>query len=260
MHDLHWNDLGSGDGHRREAALRGLAGPAPDSAAVVLALRRLNDWVPQVRAAARDALPSLAHASDPDHVVDALCSLLPVWMHWGRAQPQDKAVAQQIIALPHVAHALAGRLMATACGPMPIVLAQCLRTPVLDDHLQAMAKQALQPGVRALAHGTLIKARATWVDGYRWHWIDLREAKGRCVSVLGQRALARRTPLLQALNDAAADRSPLVRRMAAKGLVDAMATLGQAALPLARQLAADGSPRIAERGAFVLHRLQMPAA
>jgi hypothetical protein len=256
MRDLNWNDLGSGDGYVREAALRDLSGPAPNGFAMVLALRRLNDWVLQVRSAARDTLPALAEASDPEQVVDALCGLLPVAMLWGRAQAADRAVLERIVCLARITPCLRQRVMGAPAGPMPCVLAQSLRTAALDGHLPDIAKRALQPGVRALAHRTLITGQAAWVDGYRWQWTDLRHGRGRSQSVLGQRALEHRPALQQALDNAAADRSPLVRREAAKGLVDAMDTLGSAALPLARRLATDPSARIAERGTFVLRRLQ----
>ena len=48
-----WLDLCSGDGFKRERILRTLSEGAPNAFFYSLAVRRLNDWVPQVRAAAR---------------------------------------------------------------------------------------------------------------------------------------------------------------------------------------------------------------
>lgn len=49
MGSLRWLDICSADGFRREAALRTLSGGAPGSFLFALVVRRLNDWVPQVR-------------------------------------------------------------------------------------------------------------------------------------------------------------------------------------------------------------------
>ncbi len=46
-----WLDLCSGDGFKRERILRALSEGAPNGFFCSLAVRRLNDWVPQVRAA-----------------------------------------------------------------------------------------------------------------------------------------------------------------------------------------------------------------
>ena len=62
---LTWIDLTSWDGYKREKTLRTLSGAAPNTFFFSLAIRRLNDWVPEVRAAARDTLLELAKASDP---------------------------------------------------------------------------------------------------------------------------------------------------------------------------------------------------
>lgn len=77
-----WLDLCSHDGRKREDALRVAAGGAPNALLVALALRRLNDWVPQVRSAARETLPQMAVNSKSQDVADALWSLLALWNTW----------------------------------------------------------------------------------------------------------------------------------------------------------------------------------
>jgi len=76
---LTWLDLISWDGYRREKTLRTLSGAAPNTFFFSLAVRRLNDWVPQVRKAAREKLPDIAIATDPEHVVEALCIALSIF-------------------------------------------------------------------------------------------------------------------------------------------------------------------------------------
>lgn len=252
---LTWIDLCSFDGHVRERALRTLAGPAPNAFFLAMAARRLNDWVPQVRSAARAAMLPLARESDPEHVVDVLCAMLPTWTAWGRAESGDRQIMMELLSVDRVLVSLKQRLASSPAGPMSAILCQVLRSDVLDDHLVDLARNAIQPAVRAKAHRTLLAGKAVWLEGHRWEWIDVRYCRSRVVSVLGERTIARSLPLMQCLNSAASDRSSVVRRVAAEVLVGEMGRLGAAALPVARRLAADVSRRVAERAEFVLKRL-----
>lgn len=252
---LTWIDLSSWDGYVRERTLRTLAGPAPNSFFLSLAARRLNDWVPQVRAAAREAVPRLAHATDPEQVVDMLCSMLPAWTSWGRVELLDRQVMTELISIEGVASALKSRVTGSPAGPMAAVLSQALRTAVLDEHLTQIAGEAVQPAVRAKAYRTLLLGKAVWVDGRRWQWTDVRYCQGRLSNILADRQLSNAPELLEVLNAAAADRSSIVRRVAAEALVREMSILGGAVPPLARRFADDPSPAVSERGEFVLKRL-----
>ena len=137
---------------------------------------------------------------------------------------------------------------------MSAVMSQSLRAPTLDQHLLEIATKAIQPSVRARAYKALILGKAVWVEGRQWQWTDVRYCQGRLKNVLSERPLS--TPTLpEFLSSAAADRSSIVRRVAAEALVREMSSLGNIALPLARQLAGDSSTAVAERGAFVLKQL-----
>lgn len=252
---LTWIDLSSWDGYVRERTLRTLAGPAPNSFFLSLAARRLNDWVPQVRAAAREAVPRLARTTDPEQVVDMLCAMLPTWTSWGRVEPLDKQVMTEFASIEGVAFALKRRVTSATAGPMAAVLSQALRTAVLDRHLTRIAGEAVQPAVRAKAYRTLLLGKAVWVDGRRWQWTDIRYCQGRLTNILAERPLSDTPALLDVLNAAAADRSSIVRRVAAEALVREMSSLGGAVPPLALRFADDPSPAVAERGEFVLKRL-----
>jgi hypothetical protein len=52
-----------------------------------------------------------------------------------------------------------------------------------------------------------------------------------------------------------ADRSPVVRRVAAEFLIRELPSLGDDALAFAQRLAADRNPTVAQRGRFALQRL-----
>lgn len=252
---LTWIDLSSWNGHVRERTLRTLTGPAPNSFFLSLAVRRLNDWVPQVRAAAREAVPRLAQATDPEQVVDMLCAMLPTWTSWGRVDPSDKQVMMELVSMKAVASELKRRVTGSPCGPMTAVLSQALRTAALDGCLMQIAEEAVQPVVRAVAHRTLLAGKAVWVDGHSWRWIDIRYGRKRLDHMFAERPLQEVPAFLDVLNAAAADRSPIVRRIAAQALVREMGHLGEAVLPLVRRLAEDASPSVAERGEFILKRL-----
>lgn len=253
---LTWVDLCSWDGYVRERTLRTLSGPAPNSFFFSLAARRINDWVPQVRQAAREKLPLLAMQSDPEHVVDALCAMLPMWASWGRMEDADQLVVAELLTNPGVLKSLKQRLMSMSVGPMSMVLSQAARTEVLDRDLADIAKHAVQPAVRAAAYRAQLTGRFTWVQCRTWKWTDVRSCKGKLQNVFGERPLQDVPPLLETMDRAASDRSCIVRAVAAEALVREMHALGRAAEPLARRLASDDSPRVAERGRFVLQGLQ----
>lgn len=258
---LTWIDLASWDGYIRERTLRALSGPAPNAFYFALAVRRLNDWVPQVRIAAKEKLVSLAKVCEPAHVVDALCAMLPTWTSWGRADETERQLVADILGIQHVAAALRRRIVGASAGPMATVLSQAARTSWLDEHFVQMAREAVQPAVRAAAYRALLSGSVVWVEGRQWQWTDVRYCQGRLQPVVGRRALEATPPLQETLMAAAADRSSTVRTVAAEVLIREMKRLGTAVLPLAGRLAADASRRVAQRGAFALQQLEAhPAA
>jgi hypothetical protein len=248
-------DLCSADGYRRERILRTPAGNLPNGFFFALAVRRLNDWVPEVRAAARENLPRLAGCSNPEHIVDGLWSTLPHSNTWGRMGDAERQVLAEIISSEQVALALKLRIMRATAGPAPIILAQAGRSTALDQWLEEIARNAIQPAVRAKAYRSLLEGRMVWVTGRKWTWADLKWCKGQYDPVIGERPLSVSVPLLENLRLALSDSSPLVRRVGAELLIKHMASLGNEAIRLAREVASDRHSAIAERGRFVLAKL-----
>jgi len=253
---LTWLDLISGDGYRREKALRTLSGAAPNRFFLALAMRRLNDWVPQVRVAARERLPHLIKRSNPIQVVDLLCVILPHWHSWGRIEQQDKLGLLESICHQQMAGAIKSKLISSTSGPMLSLLAQVGRTAVLDEYLSEIAEKAVQPWVRAKAYRSQFEGRMVWVEMHQWQWTDPRYCGGGLRPTVAERTLAITFPFLATLKQASADRSPIVRRVAAEFLIREWKTLGEASLPLAKHFASDPSPSVAERGRFVLKKLE----
>jgi len=151
------------DGRKREAALRVTSGGAPSAFLLALALRRLNDWVPQVRSAARETLPELASNSEPQDVANALWSLLAHWSTWGRMEPADSDAVVAIASSQPVALALRSKIMDTTAGPAAFVLSQCVRSATFDCWIQEFAKaQSSQLSEHKLSGGYSLGESAGW--------------------------------------------------------------------------------------------------
>jgi hypothetical protein len=252
---LTWIDLSSPDGYKREKTLRTLRGAAPNSFFFALAIRRLNDWVPQVREAARETLPLIARASDPAHVVDALFVTLSHWNSWGRIEESDKEIMLRIISSHDICESLKSKLLFTASGPLTSIFAQVGRTSVLDRYLGEIAMNATQPAVRAKAYRSQLEGKMVWIEGKKWQWTDIRYCEGRLMPILAERKIAVTSPFLEILKMASIDRSPVVRRVAAEMLIRELGNLGKESIRLANLFASDASPSVAERGNFALKKL-----
>ena len=250
-----WLDLISWDGYRREKSLRALSGSAPNTFFFSLAVRRLNDWVPQVREAAREKLLELAKSTNPKYVVEALCIALSNWNSWGRIEEKDKEVLFQIICEKKIAESLRYKLIHSASGPMPSLFSQLGRTPILDGYIEKIASLAIQPSVRAKAYRSLFEGRIVWVEGQKWEWTDKRYCKGKLRPVIAERKLDANIELLDLLKKSSDDRSSIVRRVSAEILIRELDNLGSLARELAEKFASDKSHPVSERGDFALKRL-----
>ncbi len=252
---LTWIDLCSGDGFKREKTLRTLTGAAPNSFFFALATRRLNDWVPQVREAAREKLTEMAKVSNPEHVADVLCATLPHWNSWSRMDDTNKQIIIGFTTIPEVTLSLKSRVILSTSGPMTSILAQAGRTEIFDRYLYDIAKNAVQPSVRAKAYRCLLEKKMVWFDGQKWKWTDKQYCKGRFEPVLCERTLSVDSPFIETLKLAVKDRSPMVRRVAGEMLIREFKLIGSESIKIATLLASDSSPSVAERGKYALDRL-----
>ena len=257
---LTWIDLCSGDGFRRERTLRALSGAAPNSFFFAMAVRRLNDWVPQVRVAAREKLPLIAAASKPEHIVDVLCAVLPYWSSWGRMEVDDRQILLDIAAIEDVTQSLRSRLVHGTAGPLASVLSQAGRSSVLDTYLKEIAGNAIQPSVRAKAYKSLLDGKMVWLDGRKWEWIDIRYCKGHFMPIHVDRPLSVSISFAETLKAALVDQSSFVRRIAGDVLIRESTAIGPIAIQLANNLASDSDPSVAERGKFALKKLTQQAS
>ncbi|MDP2596398.1 hypothetical protein [Alteromonas stellipolaris] len=252
---LTWLDLISWDGYTRERTLRTISGPVPNSFFFALVLRRLNDWVPQVREAAREKILSLVNESDPASVVEALCLTLSHWNSWGRMEQSDKQAILDSISNPRIALSLQSKIVSSSSGPMVTLMSQAIRTSALDDSIHDIARRAVQPSVRAKAYRGLFEGRVVWLEGRKWEWTDKRYCEGKFVPVLGERQLTFRLPFMEVLHRSSEDRSSIVRRVAAEFLIKNLNSLGTDAAMFAERFANDKSGTVSERGRFAISQL-----
>ena len=252
---LTWLDIISWDGYKREKTLRTITGEAPNSFFCALALRRLNDWVPQVRLAAREKLPVIVKESDPAIVADAISVTLSNWNSWGRIEPRDKQVLLDIISSEKIGEALKEKIMLSTSGPMASLFSQIGRTTVLDDYISEIAKNSIQPSVRAKAYRCQFEGRMAWVEGRKWEWTDIRYCEGRLKPIVGERKIEVKCSFMELLLDSAKDLSSVVRRVSAEFLIRELDVIGNESQQLAKYFASDKSLPVAERGRFALKKL-----
>ena len=247
-----WLNLCHPDGRIREQTLHTLPARIPSTLYAILVLLRLNDWAIPVRAAVRCRLADFAAATAPQHLAAALGYILRYWTSWGRMSPASKQDALAVLLSDAVAAQLATALARSPAGPMTTLLAQLGQIAAIDPHLPYLAVQAIQPALRAKAYQSLLSGKTTWVAGKEQEWIERRHNLYRWRTHLDSRPLTITVEHNHTLQQAAVDRSPIVRRVAADAIIAALPHLGPSEQHLAARLAADPNRSVAECGACIL--------
>jgi hypothetical protein len=245
-----WLFLFHPSGYIREAALETIVTP-PTSAFFFAALAwRLNDWVRPVRQAAERCAARVLHRTTAEVTANAALYLLDRRLVWGRwadeATALDRAFERR-----DVIEDLTVQLQELSTGPLATCLRHALRYPNIDAHLPRLATTAVQPSVRAVAYGCLISGEATWPVGLEWMWIDKVYGLRKRIPKLARRNIERVRPAAEFIREAARDKSPLVRRVAADALIAARSQLPDEEALIAR-MAQDRSSAIRSRADFML--------
>jgi hypothetical protein len=248
-------DLCSWDGFRREKALRAIGKKVPNRFFLALVIRRLNDWVPQVRQAAQDILFKVLVNSDSCFVSDVICFTLSHWSSWKRIDDLNRNTLLDTLSNNEIANQLKLKLINSSSGPLAAIMSEVGRVDVLDNSLEEIAANAIQPSLRAKAYRSLLEGNISWLDGKKWVWTDRVYNEGRMQPIVGNRGIVAKIPLLPTLQAAASDRSSLVRRVAAEILIKELDNLGLASSNLAEKFSLDRSKAVSERGKFALKKL-----
>jgi hypothetical protein len=241
------------DGYIREAALRRIHSALPSAFFFSAIAWRLNDWVHPVRAAAAECANRCFPITAPEVIAEAALTLLARENSWGRWSEERGALAKAF-ARSDVAECLAAAIQTRRTGPMATVLRYALREPNLDCHLEMLARDAVQPAVRATASQALIDGCATWPDGWDWHWVNKPMGIRRRQTTYRERPLkhtVERIPLIEA---SARDPSAIVRRIAASSIIRYTIET-DLAKAIARPLLQDRSPSVRERAEFIFKRI-----
>ncbi|TWB42665.1 hypothetical protein [Nitrospirillum pindoramense] len=210
-------------GYIREAALRKIEGKVPGPLWLTAVAYQMNDWVAEVRAAARDCMARTVPLMDMATVADTGFFLLTRTLTWGRWRLEPQCDPENLFLMrPEMADALARRICGATHGPAGSVLRQALRQPYMDGHLPFLATNAVQPIVRMVALHTLIEGRAAWPDGWRREMINKPFNIFRSVPLYATRPIVRPASKTYYLEQAARDRSVVVRRLVAATLAQAL--------------------------------------
>ncbi|MCQ8185328.1 hypothetical protein [Parvularcula maris] len=247
----------SWNGFRREAALRYAARhPIPNPFLMTVVLRRLNDWVPEVRRAAVVAAKHAAISTPASTMAEAASYVLPSFRDWGRIGENEIATLRALRAVPEVLIVILDQVENQHAGPMARLLGSMADLPAIDHQLPNLSRSAAQPAVRATATQWLLRGRAEWADGFEKAWVDRRFNEAKRRSVTEHRPLTIAVDWLYTLNQAASDPSPRVRRIAGNALIEDRAKDRPELQQIARQLTDDLYPSVAERGFYYLkHRM-----
>jgi hypothetical protein len=244
--------LSHADGRVREAALDRLQVGANSYLICALALR-LNDWVGPVRYAAMDCAERTLPTASAATLAGAAWALLPRRASWSRGG-DALIVLDTALARPEVIAEIVGQAIAQPTGPGMRLIAQLARHSPLDHFLPEVARDALQPDLRALAVRFMIDGFVSWPEGFDHVQSDKAFGEKRRVRRYSQRPLTVAVDVAAVIAAAARDRSPIVRAAAADGLVRKRNVLSDAKV-LARLLAADAHAGVRQRAEFVLAEL-----
>lgn len=251
-----WLDITNGSGYTREHALKVLDEAAPNAYLMVLLLRRLNDWVAQVRGAAHEAVERVADKSSASLIANALWAIFPHQYSWKRLDPKGRTILDGLAGRSDIAAGLAQKIGTATSGRASFVLRQAARTPCLDPYLPHLAHNAAQPSVRARAYRMLFEAEAKWQGDWGWKWIDKSLGQRARVPVIEHRPIRVEADFSSLLKSAAMDRSVFVRRVAGDAAVSNREILSADDMSLVRLLSKDKYGSVSERAEFVLRNRQ----
>ena len=250
--DAAWVLIFHADGYVREAALRRLTSAASSTGRFVAITARLNDWVPQVRTEAAQAVRRIWPLTSPNIIANAAPYLFRQRYNW-RRWADESTDLDEVLSNPDVAASVISLLLEGRSGALGRTLSQALRFPVYDIGVQKLAVEARLPDVRATAMKALFSGKAVWPVGYGWAWTDKSLGLRRRVVLTESRCIAAREPS-DLLDTALGDNSALVRKIAADVVVERMRDLPNIA-EIEPRLANDRSTAVKDRAAYIRRHL-----
>ncbi len=209
-----------GDGRIRQEALRSLEGPLPTPANVYGLFWRLNDWVPQVNQAAYEALERVMPRTSAAVIIPALDAILPHLNSWGRWSREGPEAVHRTLCRPDVSTKLLENIRTTRQPRLGEIFRELCRNDWVDQYISDVFFTAPLPHIRTMALDMLLSQRARWPTGETVRvWTDRSMGMFRTERGFRERELSVAVDLLELLRAGASDRSAMVRRRAADGLI-----------------------------------------
>ncbi|BCE03659.1 hypothetical protein [Marinicellulosiphila megalodicopiae] len=256
MNLINWIEIVSYNGHVREAAIKKLDSPAPSGFFFILLLRRLNDWVENVRIVAREKIIEIGFKTDPELIVKALMLAFRDVNSWQRMKPVDTDVLYQLLSIDLIKIEMRNQIIASESGPQSKILLNILKRSGFDKYLIEISQNSIQPSLRSMVYRILLQKNVLWVNRKEKKWLSLSLRTFKFETFYDQRVVELEYSFENILNSASNDRSSIVRRVAAEFLIKEIDKLDGVAIEMAEKFAKDKSKPVYERGQFALKRLE----
>jgi len=250
--ELGWLLMFHGNGHVREASLRALDQPPQTAFEFAAIVARMNDWVPQVRAATRRFAETAFPRCDAKIVAESAAYLLPRLGTLQRWDADTRNALDARLYQQDVLDALCAHILVENVGPNGALLRQLLRRGEFDAHLEQLVRHAKMPIIRAIAAEAVMRGKVRWVAGSARKWIDKPAGLWRKVPVIEQRGITVPFDAAALCRTAAQDKSPVVRLGIARALSDAWRTGGAFEDEIAALLIVDKKPNVRFHAEFYL--------
>jgi len=238
-------------GRIREQALNRINGPLPNELLVAAIAWRLNDWVPNVRAAARRCAERCFEKTAPQILAQFFLSNSRQLDTWGRWIETERDMLNSQLRRFDVIQEVAGLLITGNRGPLPSGFAKLLRNAEIDCALERLATAAVLPGIRAMALKALIDGMASFATGTQWRWVDKSMGKRRREAKIETRALTITADRRYFIRLGIKDKSAIVRGVALRGII-AHTRHEPEFIELARSCLSDPSQMVRSRAEFII--------
>lgn len=153
-------------GYVREHALE-LVDEISGPFSLALILRRLNDWVPQVRNAAFRAIERLIFSYQDEKIISAVADCVELILdncRYGRIGDVERNILSRLIALPRVYNSWEYTICSSKRSTSEKYLRLGLQQSQFTDILPKILKESPNPRTRNIALTAMLKKRFTWKE------------------------------------------------------------------------------------------------
>ncbi len=245
-----WFSQFHGDGFKREAAMNQLDGPPRSPFEFVSIVYRMNDWVPEVRAAALKYAENYFPRADCDVVGKAALFLLMHMQKLARWDARAVKCVEDTLYREDVGTFIKNQLLTQSEGGAARVLRSLAKRADFDPFIPELSANAKSASVRACATDFLLNGRAQWSSGYKRVWVNKALGVSRLIPDLRQRPLSISIQIPEIMDRASKDRSAHVRIIVASALIRQLVNPLEWHTKIAVRLKCDKNQSVASRMDF----------